>query len=116
MLASVSQQVRAAQAIQERTFANWVALNRIAELRLSNETPEVSDSEDEVRFADIDWLVTTTISETGVEKLFRIDVDVAYAGSEDVIRTVTGFIGEPGIPGQANIAWTRAEQAAGEEK
>lgn len=116
VLASVSQQVQAATAIQERTYANWVGQNQIAAIRLSNETAEVSETDDEAQLAGLEWTLRTTISETGVENLFRVDVEVSLAGREDVIRTVTGFVGEPGIPGQANQAWTSATQAAGEEQ
>ena len=41
---------------------------------------------------------------------------VSFAGSDDVIRTVTGFIGEPGVPGESNRAWAVAGQAIGEEQ
>ena len=55
-------------------------------------------------------------SETGVEYLYRVDVAVGFAGSDDVIRTVTGFIGEPGIPGEANRAWSQAREVIGENQ
>jgi len=116
ILASVTQQVSAAQVIRERSYASWIALNKIAELRLSNELPEVSEKEDEVRFADLDWKLTTTVSETGVENLYRVDVRVAYAESGDFVRSMTGFVGEPGIPGQSNLAWISGNQAVGEER
>jgi len=116
VVASVSQMVQAASAIQERTYASWIAQNKISEIRLSNVTPEVSETDDQVTFASVEWALRTTISETGVENLYRVDVAVSYASNEQVIRTVTGFIGEPGIPGQSNLAWTRGSQAAGEDK
>ncbi len=114
--ASVSQMVDAGSAMRERTYANWIALNKIAEMRLANVVPEVSSSSGEIEYAALEWAWRATVSETGVENLFRVDVEVSYAGSEHIIRTVTGFIGEPGIPGQSNRAWTQATQAQGEEK
>ncbi len=114
--ASISQMVDAGFAMQERTYASWIAQNRIAELRLANEMPEVSSSSGELEFAALEWAWRATISETGVENLFRVDVEVSYAGSDDVIRTVTGFIGEPGVPGASNRAWARNSQASGEEQ
>lgn len=114
--ASIGQMVDAASAIQERTYASWIAQNRIAELRLANILPEVSTTTGEVDYAGLEWAWRTTISETGVENLFRVDVDVSFAGSDDIVRTVTGFIGEPGVPGEANRAWTRFSQAEGEEQ
>jgi hypothetical protein len=40
-----------------------------------------------------------------VENLFRVDVEVSFAGSQDAIRSVTGFIGEPVLPGLSNQVW-----------
>ena len=114
--ASVSQMVDAGSAMQERTYASWIAQNTITELRLSNELPEVSSTSGEVFYASIEWEWRATVSETGVENLFRVDVEVSYAGSDDIIRTVTGFIGEPGIPGEGNRAWTRGLRSSGEEQ
>lgn len=104
--AAISQMIESATAMERRTYASWIAQNRIAELRLANVVPEVSEDSDEVEYAGREWTWHSKISETGVENLFRVDVDVSLAGSDAVIRTVTGFIGEPGMPGQSNLAWT----------
>lgn len=114
--ASISQMVDAGAAMQERTYASWIAQNKITELRLANVVPEVSQTNGELQYAALEWAWRATISETGVENLFRVEVAVSYAGSDDIIRTVTGFIGEPGVPGESNRAWARNTQAAGEEQ
>lgn len=106
--ASVSQMVDAASTMQERTYASWIAQNQITEMRLANVIPEVDTTSGEVDFAGLEWGWEAIVSETGVENLFRVDVEISYAGSDDVIRTVSGFIGEPGIPGQSNRAWSAA--------
>jgi general secretion pathway protein I len=102
--------------MKDRTYASWIAQNKIAELRLSNIVPEVSEDSGEVEYAGLEWTWRSTISETGVENLYRVDVAVSFVDSDAVIRTVTGFIGEPGIPGQSNIAWTSGSPAAGEDQ
>lgn len=114
--ASIGQMVDAASSMQERTYASWIGQNKIAELRLANILPEVSTTSGEVRYAGLEWAWRATISETGVENLFRVDVEVSFAGSEDVLRNVTGFIGEPVLPGEANRAWIRFTPAEGEEQ
>jgi len=114
--AAMSQMVDAANSMKERTYASWIAQNKIAELRLSNIVPDVSEDSGEVEYAGLEWTWSSTISETGVENLYRVDVAVSFADSDEVIRTVTGFIGEPGIPGQSNIAWTSRSPAAGEDR
>ena len=116
VMASISQMIDAGTAMRDRTYAAWIAQNQIAELRLANTEPEVSTSNGEVEFADLEWGWSATVSETGVEFLYRVDVEVSFAGSDDVIRTVTGFIGEPGIPGEANRAWDRGGQSIGEDQ
>jgi len=112
--AAMSQMVDAANSMKERTYASWIAQNKVAELRLSNVVPEVSEDSGEVEYAGLEWTWRSTISETGVENLYRVDVAVSFVDSDAVIRTVTGFIGEPGIPGQSNIAWTSRSPAAEE--
>ncbi len=106
--ASMSQMIDAAQTMRDRTYASWIAQNRIAELRLAFATPDVGASNGEVEYANTDWSWRATVSETDVDDLYRIDVSVSLAGSDDVIRTVTGFVGPPGAAGEANRAWTRS--------
>ena len=116
VLASISQMVDSGIAMRDRTYASWIAQNKIAELRLANVIPDVSESNGEVEFAELEWAWTATISETGVENLFRVDVDVGFAGSPDNIRSVTGFIGEPVIPGESNRVWLQESAAVGERE
>ena len=80
--ASVSQMVDAATTMRERTYGSWIGQNKIAELRLANVVPEVSDTSGELEYAGIEWAWRANISETGVENLFRVDVTVSYPGSD----------------------------------
>lgn len=114
--ASVSQMIDAGTAMQQRTYASWVAQNKIAELRLANVVPDVSETSGDTTFAEREWTWRATISDTGVENLFRVDVQVGLADGEENIRTVTGFIGEPVVPGQSNLVWIRNSLAVGESE
>jgi general secretion pathway protein I len=114
--ASVSQMVDSGTSMQQRTYASWIAQNKIAELRLANVLPEVSETSGDTMFANREWLWRATISETGVENLFRVDVEVGLADGGENIRTVTGFIGEPVVPGQSNLVWVRNSLAVGESE
>jgi general secretion pathway protein I len=104
-----------AYSLRERSYASWIAENRITEMRLANVVPEVSSTSGEVRFAGTDWSWRAVVSETGVENLFRVEVTVSYPGSDDRIRTVTGFIGEPTIPGLANRIWNHGPAGSGSQ-
>ena len=110
LTASMGQMIDAAQAMRDRTYASWIAQNRITEIRLQTGLPEPGSSNGDVQYANTDWTWRTIISETGVEELYRIDVSVSLAGSDDVIRSVSGFVGSPGAVGEANRAWMRGPQ------
>ena len=111
--ASMNQMIDAANTMRERTYASWIAQNRIAELRLANVLPEVSSTSGEVDYAGSEWSWRAVVSETGIESFYRVDVSVSLAGSEYVIRTVTGFIGEPVPVGRANQLFNRGIRGSG---
>ena len=111
--ASMAQMIDTANAMRERTYASWIAQNKIAEMRLANVIPTVSATSGDIDYANYRWAWRAVVSETGVENLFRVDVSVSYPGADSEIRTVSGFIGEPGIPGQSDRAWSRGSFATG---
>lgn len=100
--ASMNQMIDAANAMRERTYASWIAQNKIAEMRLSDDPAEVSSTSGEVDYANSEWLWRAVVAETGIENFYRVDVSISHAGNEYIIRTVTGFIGEPVPIGGAN--------------
>ena len=114
--AKMGRMVDTSNSMRERTYASWIAQNKITEMRLANVVPEVSSTSGEIDFANSNWEWRAVVSESGIENLFRVDVAISYEDGDDVIRTVTGFIGEPVIPGQSNRAWNRGSQNAGAER
>jgi general secretion pathway protein I len=114
--AKMGRMIDTSNSMRERTYASWIAQNKITELRLANVLPEVSATSGEVEYANSTWRWRAVISESGIENLFRVDVSISYADGENVVRTVTGFIGEPVIPGQSNRAWNRGSQNSGAER
>lgn len=110
--ASMNQMIDAANAMRERTYASWIAQNKITELRLANVVPEVSTTSGEVEFANSEWSWEAVVSETGVENFYRVEVSISHAGSDYTVRTVTGFIGEPLPIGSANRIWSRSSRSS----
>lgn len=111
--ASMVQMIDAANTMRDRTYASWIAQNKITEIRLAADAPVVSATSGEVDYANTTWEWRAVVTESGVEDLFRIDVSVGLAGSEDIIRSVTGFVGLPSAPGEANRVWSRSSTARG---
>ncbi len=111
--AKMSRMIDTSNSMRERTYASWIAQNQITEMRLANVIPEVTATSGEVDYANNTWRWRAVVSESGIENLYRVDVAISYGDGSSVIRTVTGFIGEPVIPGQGNRAWSRGSQNSG---
>lgn len=111
--AKMGRMIDTSNSMQERTFSSWIAQNKITEMRLANVLPEVTTTSGDIEYAGRSWRWRAVVTESGIENLFRVDVEVTSAESNVVIRKVTGFIGEPVIPGQSNRTWNRGSQNAG---
>lgn len=95
--------------MRERTLANWIALNEISRVRLAGALPDVGAFDGDVEFADTSWRWRARVSETGVENLRRMDVEVAYLDDPDVVLgRVSGFLAPPS-PITTGTAWARTE-------
>lgn len=102
--------------LRARTYASWIAQNRIVEIRAAGTVPEPGETSGEVEYANREWAWVSVVSETGIENLWRIDVSVSWPGAEDDIRSVTGFVGEPVIPGQGNRLWIGGSSGVGQSE
>ena len=81
--------------LRDRSFAAWIADNRITEIRISGEMPSVEQTAGEVEFAGRRWHWITKVSQTQVQGLRRIDVSVRRDGDPDSASLVNlaGFVG-----------------------
>lgn len=108
VIAVASRSIDNAYTFRERALAMYIGMNVITEMRLGGEFPEVGDDSDNLDFGTREWVYTATVSDTGIDTLRRVEVEVALREVPDAtIRTVTGFVGKP-IPGKgaaANQAW-----------
>jgi general secretion pathway protein I len=85
--------------LRDKTFAQWVALNHIATLRLSGQQTPVSDSSGDVDFAGRSWHWRREVVATEVPGVVRIDVSVrsaqVKAGDDEAwLTTVSGVQGD----------------------
>ena len=82
--------------MRERTLAHWVAMDRIAELRLAGELPDVGESSDDIEMAGVEWTYVLKFSDVGIENFRRVDVTVSFADDPDrIVTELSGFLGEP---------------------
>ena len=109
----MSEMIDKSTSMREKTYASWIAQNKIAELRLANVIPEITSTSGEIEYANSTWYWRAEISESGIENLFRANVTVFYPSPDTKVRMVTGFIGEPVITGQSNRSWNRGSEDEG---
>ncbi len=116
VLAIVTNTANAAAGVRERTFAAWIASNRIAETRLSDAFPSVDRTTGEVEFAGARWVWEQTVTQTEVPGMRRLDVRVRLAaGPEDAfLGTVSGFVSRAQMANLATTTpWDQPVNAAG---
>lgn len=113
---SMGQMIDTANTMRDRTYASWIAQNKITEMRLSGALPEVGESSGEEDYANTTWAWSAEVSETGIENLMKVDVSVSYPGVDEPVRLVTGFIGEPVAPGQSNQIWNSGQPDRGQRQ
>lgn len=114
--AAISGYFNNASILRDRTYASWIAQNKIVEIRLAGVVPEIGVTSGDIEYANRPWEWEARVNETGVENLLRIDVDVTIPGDDDPVWTTTGFVGEPVLPGQSNRAWMTRTRDRGDER
>ncbi|NGY06310.1 type II secretion system minor pseudopilin GspI [Solimonas terrae] len=76
IIAGMARFVDNAAYLREKTIAVWVAHDRLAELELQREWPDVGKSNGETEMAGASWKWELEVQKTGDEHLRRVDVRV----------------------------------------
>lgn len=93
-----SQYISSYERIRDKTFASWIADNRINEIRLERELPAVSDNSKDTDYGPFRWKVTTKVLSTAEPTMRRVDVAVArYQEGRSKpyqVHSLSAFVGE----------------------
>lgn len=92
----VSDTVNNTSHLRDRTFAEWIADNLLTEIRLRGSLPSVGSASGTVDYAGREWAWESTVSETPVPDLVRVDVEVRLSetGGEGSLARLSGFLGK----------------------
>ena len=85
-------------ALRDRTLARWVAEDRLAQLELSKEWPDLDVKEDD---ADMGGRAFHWRQETGVTpaaRMRRVEVSVFLPGTDSMLAKMTGFVEQTATP------------------
>jgi general secretion pathway protein I len=111
LMVAVSSTARTSGYLRDKTLAQWMALNRLSEVRLNlNKLGQNTDS-GEINFAYRTWHYDTRYYDTSIATMKRVVVRV-YAGDaktkSNPLAESTGFLGSAiAAPGSSNTRdWT----------
>lgn len=79
-------------AIEERTFAQWVALNQIAEMQLSESKVQLGNSNGVAEMAGRQWEWQQLIEKTSDPLVHRIIVTTSREGQESKLSRTIGYL------------------------
>ena len=77
--------------IEERTFAQWVALNQIAKLQLDEEMAQLGNSNGLEEMAGRQWEWRQTIENTGDPLVHRVIVTAGREGKDSELARAIGY-------------------------
>lgn len=82
--------------LRDKTFATWVGMNELSMLRVAQSWPNDDSLNGDADMGGQKWHWKATMTKTADPGLLRIDIDVTLPDRpDDVITTVTGFMGLP---------------------
>jgi general secretion pathway protein I len=111
LMTAVSGAARTSGYLRDKTLAQWIALNRLSEVRLTVNKLGENGDKGEVDFANRTWHYDTRYFDTTISGMKRVVVRV-WAGDAKTkgnpVAESTGFLGASvGTPGGSNVAdWT----------
>jgi general secretion pathway protein I len=116
LMLTVGSTARTSGYLRDKTLAQWMALNRLSEVRLNLTKFGQNTDTGEVYFANRTWHYDTRYFDTSITSMKRVVVRV-YAGDAKTkgnpVAESTGFLGSSlGTPGGSNaIDWTTGTAA-----
>jgi general secretion pathway protein I len=121
LLATLAASADSAAYLREKSLAEWIALNRISEVRLGNVRPSAGTTQGTVEYAGRTWRWQQTLNDPGIAGILRLDVLVAAQAADappaaadanaqfPALGRAIGFIGTAVAPASGNTPdWSPA--------
>lgn len=101
---TANQSARTTTYLRDRTLAQWIALNKITETRVSNTLPADDTTEGELEYANRRWRWELEKIPTPVEGISRLEARVALEEAREGswLGQATGFMGAAINPASLN--------------
>jgi len=102
LIGVVLQQVTAStvgqyHSVRLKMFSTWLAENKLAELRLSDDFPKAREYKEDYQFANYEWQLISRVQTTENPDINKVEVDSYFIDPETNEKTkkvtLTGFVG-----------------------
>lgn len=93
VIRQTSQSVQQAEYLEQKSFALWLAENRLAQYRTAKEWPSIGNHSESVEQYGRSWFLQTDVYTTSDPWLRRVEVRVGREESDNSIITLQGFLG-----------------------
>ena len=95
--------------LRDKTFAQWIALNQLARVRLSLQRPSIGKSDGELDFAGGHWRWQQEVTDLGFPGMLRVDVKVQQADTaagKDApwMGNAIGVLGDALVPPSSGVS------------
>ncbi len=79
--------------LRDKTFANWVAMNKIMEFYALNEWPPIGERNGQAPMGGHEWTWTTKVSNTPDEDIRRVEIEIRrHEDDEDSVISRVAFL------------------------
>ena len=95
VITAASATVYNAAGLQERTFAHWVAMNKLTEMQVMGEFPAPRKTSGSALMAEHEWFWKMEVVETADENVRKVEIAVrTNENDENSLVHLTGFVGK----------------------
>jgi len=96
LISTSGSQASSAAYLKQKTLAQWVALNEITRLQVSNTWPDLGDDKDSVEMANIEWFWTRTVKATEDKNARQVEYRVYLdEHREHSLISMIGYVSNP---------------------
>lgn len=82
--------------LQEKTFAHWLAMNKITELQLTSQWPAKGKQEGDEEMGLHSWHWVRTITDTPDDRVRQVEIAIYREKSDqNPVTTLTSFLSQP---------------------
>ncbi len=116
LMTAVSGAARASGYLRDKTLAQWIALNRLTEVRLTVNKLGPSADTGQLEFANRTWHYDTRYFDTSIPSMKRVVVRVwlgkADTKSNPVVEAYSFMGSSVATPGSSNVDWSAGTTAS----